>query len=251
MFEPKDMSKYEIKKDKGYILYIDILGYKEAILSNDKNTIGELRELLVKMQPPHLPHFNLFKSFDKEKLYINYFSDNVLIFYPSPRQNLHAFLGMCFIATNIQARGICRGFLTRGSLSYGAIEYNQTIVFGKAVIEAYECEKNNLWPSVCLSPKLKSYVESSNITMDDSILSPFGKYHSTDNDGKKICLDGIEKALKRLNHQKIISESILFKYDWLIEEYNRHFEVKPKKKLVRLPSAIYKIEDDNNVGLWG
>ena len=250
MAKKKSLSGYRIKKATGYILYIDILGYKEAVLLDDGESIEKLKELLVKMQPLYFAHHALFEGFNQDKLYVNYFSDNILIFYPSSEPDINVFAGMCYLANIVQASGICRGFLTRGSLSYGSIEYNHTIVFGKAVIDSYEYEKNNLWPSVCLSPELKDFVETNEIKMEDKTLSPFGYFHETDHYAKKVCLAGIEKALRRLNHQKVVSESILSKYEWLIGEYNRYFNLKIKKKLVRLPSAIYKIEDDNNVGLW-
>lgn len=236
------MEKNELHKNTGYILYVDILGYKEILNSGDETDISTLKKFIHDLQPVYLPtDNNLFNGCDKNKFHIRYFSDNILIFYQSINEDLSTFIGMVYLANYIQSKGITAGFMTRGSLSYGNIEHNGKIVFGKSIIDSYELEKNNPFPSICLSPSLKDYALNHSLSNADSIISPFGYFHDTDSDAKKWCLSGLRKMINRLNHQIQVDERILSKYDWLVEEYNRYFRIKPIFKIVRMPSAIYQI----------
>ena len=236
--------KNELHKNTGYILYIDVLGYKEILKSDEIDDISSLKEFLQDIEPSRLPvDEKLFDGCDRNKFYIRYFSDNILIFYQSITQDTKVLLGMMYLANRIQTNGIIRGFMTRGSLSYGTIEYNGRIVFGRQLVASCELEEHNINPSVCLSPSLKDYVFNCGVAGCENIMSPFGYLH-TDDDSKQLCLLGIEKMIKRLNHQFSTDEKILGKYDWLIDEFNRYFDVSPKKRIVRMPSAIYTIVDE-------
>ena len=75
-------------------------------------------------------------------------------------------------------------------------------------------------------------------------MSPFGYFHPTDEYAKEKCLAGIMKMIDRLNHQTITDERLLTKYDWLIDEYNRYFKLEPKKRIARMPSAIYRVIEE-------
>lgn len=239
-----------LHKNIGFILYIDILGYSEIIKSGDTVDINNLRNFIISLQPEYLPLSHLFDDCDKNLFHIKYFSDNIFIFYQSVNFSLSVFIGMCYLANYIQSIGISDGFLTRGSLSFDEVEYNKKILFGESIIDITEAEKLNLSPSICLSPKLKNIIEKCNLTNKYDLLSPFGYFRRVE-EKQDLCLMGINKMIDRLNKTKNIDESIIKKYDWLIKEFNRYFDLKIKKKLTRLPSSIYKLEDDLNVAVWG
>lgn len=239
-----------LHKNTGFILYIDILGYSDIIKSKNEEDIACLRNFIISLQPEYLPLSHLFDECDKNSFHIKYFSDNIFIFYQSVNFSLSVFIGMCYLANYIQSKGISNGYLTRGSLSFGEVEYNRKILFGESIIDITDEEKLNLSPSVCLSSKLRNILENSNLTNRYDLLSPFG-YYAQVKEYEELCLLGISRMIERLNKTKNVDENIVKKYEWLIKEFNRYFNLKKKKKLTRLPSSIYRIEDDTNVAVWG
>lgn len=237
------MDENTLHKNKGYILYLDVLGYKDILNSNREKDIDSLKKFLLKLQPKYLPiDRRLFEGCDIYKFHIRHFSDNILIFYQSIEEDVKALVGMIYLANYIQSNGVVLGFMTRGSLSYGTIEYNGKIVFGKQIVDSCELEKNNHCPSICLSKELKEFVIDNPIKGIDDLLSPFGYFHHTDRDAQDRCLTGLKLMIERLNHRSVIEPNVIDKHEWLIEEYNRYFCIEEKKILNKLPSGMYGIK---------
>lgn len=236
----------------GYLLYIDIIGYSEIVTSNNYGDIDKLEELLLSFQPKFLSKNLKIDSKDANRFNINYFGDSILIFYDCIQDNIEAFKTICEIANYIQSKAIENGFMTRGVIIYGEHKYNKHIKFGKSLVDVNRLEKYNLSPSVCLSPELKKFAKKNNVDCNANFLSPFGLFDHKNNKDRAKCFEGLTKIVDRLTNKEYVDDKDAKKVEWLIDEYNRYFTVLPRMKLIRLPSAIYKIDEllNLNVGLF-
>jgi hypothetical protein len=148
------------------IAFIDILGFRSIIEKtidqegndirekiNDLNDILLLIRDILDIDKPE----NIFSDTKK----VTQFSDSIVISFLAGEESevFHTLLSILWVIINFVDHGI----LCRGGLAYGKIIHNDKVLFGPALIQAYETEsKAALFPRVIL---------------DESIIELGEKYH--------------------------------------------------------------------------
>lgn len=136
-------------------LFLDILGFSEHVKqSTDKNgdqvtdkvqEIGNLLQLL----PIKMKSFGGSNS-DRQ---ITQFSDSIVVSFQLTDKN--AFIQLLDDIMQIVVNFILKGYLVRGGITYGKLFHKENIVFGPAMISAYELEsKIAIYPRIIFDKEL-------------------------------------------------------------------------------------------------
>ena len=226
-----------MNKKRGYILYIDILGYKNLLTNHNERENEKLRSLLEQFTEIYLKlnfSFNFGQKYEKSKLLKRYFSDNFLFVYESEKEDCPNLLMMLGVATQIQYQFLCCGILTRGSITYGEIEYSDEIVFGCDLIKAVELE-NHLEPSVLIDEELRNVLVKNGFEFNKHN-SLFWVHGNSELDWQDV-IEGISKYLEELN--KIKPDKKLYeKINWVVEKMNEHFRETKNKCSLQFDSSV-------------
>lgn len=115
-----------------FVLYVDVLGYKK-LLKGNKNFLVKMKYLMSVIIKEHVDNYitNAFKY--------KMFSDNVII---CIKQNENKALERLInFASRLQSMAMFHfGFFMRGSISKGSLYIDEDIVFGDALVKAFELE---------------------------------------------------------------------------------------------------------------
>lgn len=241
------------KKDKkptvrpSFCLFIDALGFKDEILLNDSHDCIKANK--------HLRHFySAFKkaiSFlddEDEKLWgTKVFTDNIVLGSPIDRWwhlgNEEGVFGLIISGVIwFQIMMVQKGYFFRGGWSLGSLYMNDIVVYGKALIEAYNIESIVArYPRIVLSEQMKELVDKHMSYYSDRNFSPqashilrdensnyfvnylfgpieYGSDFSEITDFLTTHKKGIERNLKLYKHKPTILE----KYRW-IAYYHDYF----------------------------
>lgn len=186
---PFSTDRYE----KRLIIFIDLLGFKNYILSNH----GDGKEEAVKALTSHFQEQvsegakYIKGNAHSYKPTFNFFSDTIIISfplelfnapaehkifkskaYPNNELNIDKFR-LLFSASHsicdIQLHSLQHGLLTRGCVTIGDIYHNKNTWFGPGIIEAYEHESEiAIYPRVILSKSAFEYFKNEVITDQNS-----------------------------------------------------------------------------------
>jgi hypothetical protein len=185
--------KMEPTYEEHFTAFIDFLGFSEASTKSDHNTRLEVLDLLVSLSLLR-GEFDI-KSTDHGvgtthhlKPSISTFSDHIVISYPikpiHERAGFDEHSTAIFVMYNfeqllsrIAAAALRIGFLLRGGATIGNLHHARGVVFGEAMVEAFQIEsRTSVYPRVVLSAKIASRpnwnTEKNGIVRDDD-----GLYH--------------------------------------------------------------------------
>jgi hypothetical protein len=163
----------EPKYEEQFTAFVDFLGFREISTQTDDATRLKVLNLLLALSA-------LRGEFDVQttaqetsktssvKPAISTFSDHIVISYPL--QPIYADTGFSeqvagivvlrqfgILLTSIAAAALRIGFLVRGAATIGKLYHARGVVFGEALVEAYELESHtSVYPRIVLSPKLTS-----------------------------------------------------------------------------------------------
>lgn len=185
-----------------YILYADVLGYKNEIEKDEEGFLSSIRSLMQKAREK-----------DWENLIIFTFSDNILVFIKGDEDKNLKFL--CHYAARLQElifrdkNLLLRGGITKGNLYYSKENY---FVYGTGLVNAVILEeKMAVYPRIILDSKLSesNYIQNSQYTiMTDSDSAKFinylNYYHKGINNVDKCRKSNFQKFLS--NHNKKVDE---------------------------------------------
>ena len=237
-----------MKKELGYIIYLDLLGYKNILSGNLEDDVEQLRDFIDSFNKSFISkraRLMYGTEYDPDRLFFKCYSDNFLIFYRSEKNDALPLSISILLASHLAGLAIMKGFMLRGSIVFGELDYSKDAVFGKKIIEAYTLESSNVFPSINLSPNLQKLYSDGRLYQGE-LLSPFSTYHRNDYSAGKVFYSGIEKLVKRLNYQSVVEERTLTKYRWLINEYNRYFEGACHLTFVEEPSHFDLFYEDTS-----
>lgn len=226
---------------RGFIIYFDILGYKNVLLNNTKEENDKIADILNRFSEFYLNanialHFG--NKFDKSKLFIRAFSDNFLVLYELEENDYMGLATLQLVATRIQYQFLHVGLLTRGSISFGEIQYNDLIVFGVDLIHAVELEEGHRMPSIVVDHALVEVFEGKEIPYKEEVaLFDVWPHSSLD---YQDCLDGITQFLYYMNKSHV-DDTVLEKIKWVIKKLNDYFS-KDQKKFYTL-TVDYHLEE--------
>ena len=124
--------------------------------------------------------------------------------------------------------------------------FNDNIIFGKTLVDGYLLEENHNEPSIVLSIDLEKLFNECEVKRSE-YLSPFSFYWDDVRYGEnEPFLNGINIMVNRLNKNSEVSDKIIAKYDWLINEYNTYFKYAIKYKLHKEIGNFYLEPLENN-----
>lgn len=217
-----------MKSIKGFILYFDILGYKELLRHNENKDHTRTKELLKQFTKIYSTlNFSLGfgADFNKLKLFKRFFSDNFLFVYEADNDDAKSLAIIQSIASQVQTQFLLVGMLTRGSITYGEIFYNDEIVYGCDLIKAVEFE-NHPEPSIIVDKALENVLIAKGYEYSEHN-SMFFVQPNSQLDCDEI-IKGIKKYLLSLNKTNP-TEKTINKIKWVIEQLNKHFSALGKE----------------------
>ena len=171
-------SKDEIQLNDYYILYLDILGYKNhmAQVNDDPETQKEFFDQIKNIVDDCYKKASEKKN-GKSYIKVKIFSDNILFaikVVKEKKQNEKNIERLCSVASRMQEMFLRRyGILFRGAITKGQLYIDDRFVFGQGIIDAYELENNlALYPRILIDQKLESvpYILNSQHRIDSDKL---------------------------------------------------------------------------------
>lgn len=182
-----------MEKEEGYqdcyVAFLDILGFKNIILSKSVNNfdqVNEIFELLIRIRNEIIHENNSVEAdydFSKtvEETMIRISSDSVVIATPAIFKNSLSFITEC--CRRYQSELLKKEILIRGAITKGDFYLNKEKMFGKALVDAYVYEENDAkYPRIILNKKIvNEYLEivetSTVIYLTDFIVKDKDEYY--------------------------------------------------------------------------
>jgi hypothetical protein len=161
----------EPKYEEQFTAFIDFLGFSEVSNSADDTTRLKLLNLLLSLSSLR-GEFDLQSVVEETgkrsqiKPAISTFSDHIVISFPlepvikemDANEHVAAFVIMMQfnrLLTNIAAAALRIGFLIRGGATIGKLYHSRGVVFGDAMVEAFNIEsRTSVYPRVVLSSQI-------------------------------------------------------------------------------------------------
>jgi len=239
------------------VLFIDILGFKniikETMMDNGRENVKQtelLKDLIISMKSK----FKHFKGeYSKAKM-VTQFSDSIVVSFKIEEKEIHN------LFNDIQSlliHFVNNGVICRGAISYGKIIHTKNVLFGPALVDAYETEtKAALYPKVILDKSILEIVfkniKRKTISLFDE--TPFAidtlvnMFLNRDTDDKyyidyfinpfKLISNIEEKVTYNENLRKIIINGLKYeapdlkvKYGWMKNKYNNFINSVNEKTL--------------------
>lgn len=235
-----------MNKKKGFILYFDILGYRDILKHNSAEENDRIAEIICQFSDFYSrSNFALGygSKFDDKKLFVRSFSDNFLFVYELEKDDFDGLAILQLVATRIQYQFLTVGLLTRGSITYGEILENDSIVFGLDLIHAVELEEGHRMPSIVVDPSLKYIFEGKEINYKKEV-ALFDVWPTSSLDYED-CIKGIECCLDQINKTHS-GEHVLNKIEWVISKLNAYFEKDQKTKCTLVVDYKCHLEKQEN-----
>lgn len=144
----------EHKLEEYVVAFIDILGSSKKIREDVEKSLNIV----------HAVYENAFASceklYDNEKIsklkpIIRIFSDNIVIAVPTKQNgDFSAFVSIAILSGLIQHEFLHRKYLVRGGISMGDFFADETMLWGKALLDAYYIESNvSIYPRIVIHPE--------------------------------------------------------------------------------------------------
>jgi hypothetical protein len=155
-----------------YTLFLDLLGFAQAVEHSDSGRAGALVLLLRELATAR-SSFELDRSPQQDGSQririvpeITTFSDHIVASFPLPPEIaldpgvIDKVLGEAQkVIAGIAFRALGLGFLLRGGLTYGKLFHEGRVVVGEAMIDAYRLEREvATYPRVVVSPRIHSHI---------------------------------------------------------------------------------------------
>lgn len=142
------------------VAFIDVLGSCKKILNSEEeslNTVHSSYEEAVKYMGSIFDK----KMLERNRPRVRIFSDNIIVFAPVINDDINiAFMDVLILTSMIQTEFLSKGYLVRGGIAYGAFFADDIMVWGKALISAYNIEnKIAVFPRIVLDSSLEKNLE--------------------------------------------------------------------------------------------
>ena len=172
------MSDY--KTSESIVAFIDILGASQAIEADSEGTLNIVHRVYDET-------LSQFQSLFAERALspkVRIFSDNIVIYHICPenceKQVFYTIAMMCAI---FQEKMLSNGFLVRGGISKGDFYGDSVLIWGRALVHAYNLESNiAIYPRIIVAPELIRNIELFT-KPDDPLNSIYSKWLFQDYDG--------------------------------------------------------------------
>ncbi|MBU6339118.1 MAG: hypothetical protein KGQ36_04000 [Rickettsiales bacterium] len=237
------------------VAFLDILGWRSAIEESSSNTILAQNLGIALTIFPGMKQQNEFtKGWFEYDPQISHFSDSIVISVKFDRNGIDYLLRSLGWVVDFFLE---KGLLVRGGISCGLLTHKENMVYGPALIKAYDLERNkdNWAPRIVLDEELVSLI-GKNIPMVDlnnNLLGYIKDWRIDAEDGKTFfdflphpSLKGeffsvyertltITKNMIQENIEKFKNKkNILRKYQWLAQYLNTVIEELPEIKVEKI-----------------
>jgi hypothetical protein len=232
------------------VAFLDILGWKQAVLSDGNDVVKILGKTLAQLQGV-TRHFNSLKTLLPEVQkwpgdpVMTQFSDCLVLSVESNSHGRETLQNALLTLTSIL---IQFGFLLRGGITRGPLFHDSGLVYGPALIEAYELEsKVASVPRVILSKELSAewgdhevaggfpWIPSDDSHLFFNFLPPFmGNRFFTDQKLWQNRLTPIRELILSKAADSNCSEHVYAKYKWLASYFDRVCDEHPEFGLERV-----------------
>lgn len=147
--------------EKRIVAYVDILGFKNMVADSRKNAEVSERIHNALKRIHKIVERNYSKGISNGTEFgieVSTFSDNAVISYPAKEDNLF-FLIIELI--HLQLDLVIEGVLIRGGITIGDLYHDKDVVYGPAMVQAYEMENRiAVYPRIVVDVKaIVSYIE--------------------------------------------------------------------------------------------
>lgn len=243
----------QITYEKGYVAFLDVLGFKEMVFSEELDKINLYIDSIEKA-------INYLKSIQvKQELEIGYIviSDSIIIYIKhgaNRAENIERLRNLCIAIGFLQVTLAVKGIWLRGAISSDDVYFNseKNQVIGKAYIEAYLLEEKFVSnPQIILDNKIiKKLNFNSSKDLIDVINKKENGYLQYDNCGKTILYEWTEES--NLQKDFIQKEFPLF-IDYLALLFNPSIRTEiSERKQEALSMLIENIKKNmySNVSLY-
>lgn len=146
---------------KSVVAVLDVLGFVDAMRSaystkNDAKLLVDFRSALTAAYQD----FEDKASTKGSEFYVKAFTDNIVIGQPITFEDAEGELGSVMLSLReYQLEMTIRGFFVRGGVAIGELYMDDEIVYGDALIEAYDAEQNIARdPRVVMAKSAQSYI---------------------------------------------------------------------------------------------
>ncbi len=122
-----------------YLAYLDILGTKEIVNNDiDDKFLNDLNVIYNRAKNSK----NLINDWNNIHINAKIFSDNILLFIKADNNDTdNQKIGhLIFLASSVYCEALEKGYLMRGSITFGKFCYNELFVYGKALTDAVKLQ---------------------------------------------------------------------------------------------------------------
>lgn len=144
----------EYKTSKYCVAYLDVLGSKD-IMCNDKD--NKHLNILNMIFEDAISEVDITKKFDNKDFFVKIFSDNIILATKTENEDrVENIKLLCLVISNIIEEFLNYGYLIRGAIVEGDFFCNDTLVYGKALIDVVELEeKYAIYPRIIVQEGIK------------------------------------------------------------------------------------------------
>lgn len=152
----KDAFDYEDR----VIVFMDILGFKEKVYSSvedekKRKILFDVMKMIKEIEVDQFEEDGKFKDGPEKCI----FSDSIVISYPDDTDCGYAYWILHEIMF-IQIFLMNFGYISRGGVTFGKVFHKSNVVFGPAMIKAYELESESaIYPRVIVSDEFLSFAK--------------------------------------------------------------------------------------------
>lgn len=142
------------------VAFLDILGFEDKIRTS--LTKPEITQTIIKTlkqarhQALDLRNPQTQESINMRGVQVSQFSDSIVLSYPQISDD--SFKGITALVMYSQADMATRGFFLRGAIVGGAHYHNRDLLFGPALVDAYQLSKLADWARVIIHPSLLTQI---------------------------------------------------------------------------------------------
>lgn len=144
----------EYKTSKYCVAYLDVLGSKD-IMCNDKD--NKHLNILNMIFEDAISEVDITKKFDNKDFFVKIFSDNIILATKTENEDrVENIKLLCLVISNIIEEFLNYGYLIRGAIVEGDFFCNDTLVYGKALIDVVKLEeKYAIYPRIIVQEGIK------------------------------------------------------------------------------------------------
>lgn len=142
------------KTSKYCVAYLDVLGSKDIIYNDGNNE--HLNKLNMIFEDA-ISEVDITKKFDNKDFFVKIFSDNIILATKTDTKDRAENIKLlCLVISNIIEEFLTYGYLMRGAMVEGEFFCNDTLVYGKALIDVVELEeKYAIYPRIIVQEGIK------------------------------------------------------------------------------------------------